>query len=750
MLIIESTPSTEEEKRLGASDRPVDNSEGGGDDDPRWKGKGKAVAGKIGHGSEPTESLNSPPAVNWVSYDPPAGLRDVVDCKSEVVVQIIQESIDKIQARIVEEEEKRIAEEEAQKLRGEEESRREREKKTEGSSASDTQLDENAETRNMPVKVSLLDSGGLRPDGMPALKWPAKPKKLSFMNLFRRLNNIGDRGETSAAGAARQRRDASSASIEASTQVATKRLMAEFLKKTTTGSNSSLTSSANEAGVECVSCLDDYNPKDTVKAPCHSYCKPCFLRLIQTVCENEQQWPPKCCLNPIPDKTILLNVDKELKKTYYDRAAEWNIPIGERLYCSSPSCSVWIRPDQINRAQNIARCSAGHWTCTICRNAQHEGDNCPQDKDMMRTDELAEEEGWKRCYGCHAYVEHREACQHMTCRCGAEFCYVCGARWRTCACTMEQLANIKRGAAARRYAREERELQEEAEIQDALRLVEEFEREEALKAELLRQERERLAEERRQRELEERIRLESERRQAVEVKFQGLREVLANVSELQRIIVRRGHVAEEAQLELQSTAALENLREKHKADREGLSAASQIKLEEREISFKREYITRVAEERRVEEQYHAALKTYWSGREGGEAKLEASLKEFKRKMDEGFKKWEKWRDNELEYYRWSVAEEQAIQMELMEETERRLLGKVLDDEDALVRRKAAELRWVEVVIGERQRMLAEMEVDETENGEDVDAWFAEQEMDGDMTDYLDLQEGEYWALGAFA
>ncbi|KXJ95767.1 hypothetical protein Micbo1qcDRAFT_157830, partial [Microdochium bolleyi] len=190
-----------------------------------------------------------------------------------------------------------------------------------------------------------------------------------------------------------------------------------------------------------------------IKAPCHQYCEDCFERLISTACENEQQWPPKCCLNKIPDETITHIIRGALLEKWRNRGWEWGLPINERIYCSEPACSIWCRPHNIDRDQSIVRCDAGHRTCIYCRGADHGRETCPQDRELARTHELAEEEGWKQCYGCNAYVEHHEACQHMTCRCGAEFCYVCGARWRTCHCTMEQLATVKAEADRRREHR---------------------------------------------------------------------------------------------------------------------------------------------------------------------------------------------------------------------------------------------------------------------------------------------------------
>lgn len=65
---------------------------------------------------------------------------------------------------------------------------------------------------------------------------------------------------------------------------------------------------------------------------------------------------------------------------------------------------------------------------------------------------MAEENGWRRCNECRSMVELSYGCHHMThvchcqscsrrvltlsrrCRCGHEFCYLCGNRWRTCQC----------------------------------------------------------------------------------------------------------------------------------------------------------------------------------------------------------------------------------------------------------------------------------------------------------------------------
>ncbi|KAI1496602.1 hypothetical protein F5X99DRAFT_64058 [Biscogniauxia marginata] len=764
MFIIESMASVKE-GFLNVFDASVwQHEEEGSRKDWTSKRKGKGKANELVN-----ESDDSAGAIDWVKYEPPEALKDVSDANSEIVAQIIQDSIKNVKTRIVEEEERKKAE--AEKLKQtEDEAKRdsERGKEIEVPEASlDENQDKSADVSAWPpspnrnpnaaamTETPLRGEVETQRSSVPEQR-PTRPKKRSLMSIFRRLNHNSEKGETSATGASRHRSQVSSASTDLNTRAGRRSVVLELIKRATTDSSSSM-SSADEAEIECVSCLEDFSSTMMIKAPCHSYCPDCFQRLITAACDNEQQWPPKCCLNTIPSGTVILNVDTEIKQRYRDRASEWSIPVSERVYCNEPICGQWVRPHQIDPARNRGRCYAGHWTCTICRGRQHEGEDCPQDRDLARTNELAEEEGWKRCYGCHAFVEHREACQHMTCRCGAEFCYVCGERWRTCGCTMQQLHDIKNGVVARRQIRLDREAREEAEIQEALRLIEEFEREEALKAELLRQEQERLAEERRQRELEERIRREGERRKAVQVKFKELREIFLHLHELQRLLVQSDHDTEENDTRNQGAAALEELREKHKADREKLTTATNSKIGQRERTLEAEYAARVAEERRIREQYHAKLKIYWAGKKNGADKMEEALDELSGKLDKSFGVWKKWMKDELEKHRYDAREEQAIQEELMDAVERRLTETVRGRQDAFAKRKAAELRWVHAVIEERERMLANMEVDEIENGEDIDAWFAEGALDYVAESVLvesasvesDLSQ-EYRVPGAFA
>lgn len=470
-----------------------------------------------------------------------------------------------------------------------------------------------------------------------------------------------------------------------------------------------------------MSCLDDFPSKQVIRVPCHSYCRDCFVRLISAAVRNEQQWPPKCCLNQIPFRLIIKSIPSDLKRTFEDRAQEWEVPIGERVYCSHQNCDLVVLPSRINHEKQRGRCARGHVTCTICRGPRHTGEECPNDPDMNLTNRLAEEEGWRRCYKCRALVEHKEACQHMTCLCGAQFCYVCGQRWRTCSCTMEQLHDIKTAAEARRDMRDFREATEAEELRQILLQIEEAEREEALKAELLRQEQLKLEEERRQREIEERALQESIRRRDIEAKFQGLREALDQLHELQQVLLDMDQEkeAEETIIDIKTTK--ERLAEKHEKEGAEKEALALFRMAEKESSLEREFQVRASLEFDIEEQFHEQLQVFWKGKKNGDEETKAAMLALRRRMDQDHVAWQEWKKGELAMYQARLDEEQVVREELVYSAKARMEDFCVEREAELVRRMAAEKKWMHEVVVEREKMLAEMEVMEVEG--DADSLF---------------------------
>lgn len=481
---------------------------------------------------------------------------------------------------------------------------------------------------------------------------------------------------------------------------------------------------------ECVSCLDDFSTEEVIKVPCHSYCKDCFIRLIQAACKNEQQWPPKCCLNEIPFRTITKYIPEDLKKTFRSCQQEWDIPISERLYCYEPECSALLQPADINHAKKIGRCRQAHHTCTMCRGQAHGNKDCPQDHNMMLTNTLAEQEGWKRCSQCNALVEHKEACQHMTCRCGHQFCYVCSRRWRTCHCTMQNLNELKAAIEVRREQREIQEQAEASELMEILREIEQFELEEARRAEEERQEQLRLAEERWQKIIKERLMKETLRRRSVENKFQQLRTVLDSVHEGQRATIASQHDDATCDLATESKTKEETLKKSQAVELSSIKEKISKRVSDREAEFDRDYALRAAKEQTIEQDYEEQLRQYWTeDKESAKESIESAMLLLRQRMDKAYHAWLKWKDAELATYRGKLEEERSIREELMYSAKHRLIARNGDAEDELAKRIVAERKWVHEAILERERLLGAAETAEMEG--DADSLFAADELQAD-------------------
>ncbi|RFU78792.1 hypothetical protein TARUN_3437 [Trichoderma arundinaceum] len=675
-----------------------------------WKGKG--LESPVATDKPAEGDING---VDWYKYDPPTALRKTPNVTSQILLEIIFTSIENVKVRV--DEEQRLKKEAA-----EEAARRTAEQKHNAKGKSPylpvvVLIEESpAKSSNANAKITAASVKTL--DSIVSGGKGEKRRKFALRNIFQR-NPEG--GESSAVGRTREalRRklemkilsvDPESADPKTLEAIATFRKSKLFKNVDT------------KALVECVSCLDDIPAKDTVKVPCHSYCRDCFVRLVSAAVQNEQQWPPKCCLNQIPFKTVLKNIQDDLKKKFHERASEWEIPVSERVYCHVPECGAWIKPGKISLAKRQARCERNHITCTICRGQAHGNNDCPQDQDLNLTNLLAEEEGWKHCFSCHALVEHKEACQHMTCRCGAQFCYVCGLLWRTCGCTMEQLHAIKEGAEARR---EQRLLDEQAdaeELREILAQIEEFERQEAWRLEIERQEQERLELERWQAQVEERLRLEHMRRQEIETKYQQLREMLDELHELQQIMADSKQEEDAKDLVTEAELVKKQLEEKQQTEREESDSLVLVKLRAREDKYAKEYDARVTLERQLEEDYLAELRNFWKDKvDGGEERAEASMLPLRQRMDLAHRSWLRWRDDQLQHYRTKLEDERTMKEELMYSSKKRMDASYMDKETGLMKRIVAEKRWIQEVVLERERLLGEMEVQERE--QDADSLF---------------------------
>ena len=198
-----------------------------------------------------------------------------------------------------------------------------------------------------------------------------------------------------------------------------------------------------EKRVECLTCLSDVPLSRSAKLACqHRMCHSCLRRIFTLSVTDPQHMPPKCCTNDhIPLKHVDRLFDLKFKKTWNRKYQEYTTK--NRIYCPARGCGEWIKPAHIHTdtsggasgGRKYGRCTRCRTkVCCTCNGRWHHGRECPRDEATARFAEIAKKEGWQRCFNCSAMVELREGCNHMTCRCRAEFCMICGAEWKSCDC----------------------------------------------------------------------------------------------------------------------------------------------------------------------------------------------------------------------------------------------------------------------------------------------------------------------------
>ncbi|KAJ2894594.1 hypothetical protein MKZ38_007392 [Zalerion maritima] len=214
-----------------------------------------------------------------------------------------------------------------------------------------------------------------------------------------------------------------------------------------------------ELTVECVSCTTDTPLSRAVECPCsHSYCRECLARLFRASLTDESLYPPKCCGRQISFAENRPRLPRDLAAEFGEKRHE--LDATDRTYCHQRGCSAFIRKENICGRAGRATCAGcGSVTCSICKQQAHQGD-CPQDPAVQQVMALARENNWQQCRSCSRLVELDHGCNHMTkysialttrprpidrpggegrekknsCRCGSQFCYICGAPWKTCPC----------------------------------------------------------------------------------------------------------------------------------------------------------------------------------------------------------------------------------------------------------------------------------------------------------------------------
>ncbi|KAF8638525.1 hypothetical protein AX17_002068 [Amanita inopinata Kibby_2008] len=227
-----------------------------------------------------------------------------------------------------------------------------------------------------------------------------------------------------------------------------------------------------EPELTCPICLDEPTMTESgektippIQLTCgHAYCSDCLKQYLITTPERPgDQFPIKCtgnaentgnenrCQLPIPIPII----QSALSSKEFDTLAEKAITsyvdrhTEEYKYCIVPDCKQVYRArnekdkekgkekekekdGDATRTQFLPCPTCIELLCTSCLKNAHPGLSCddkrildnPHEQEALN-DEWAMHNSAKRCPSCQVWIQKREGCNHVICRCGAHICWIC-------------------------------------------------------------------------------------------------------------------------------------------------------------------------------------------------------------------------------------------------------------------------------------------------------------------------------------
>ncbi|XP_077253367.1 RING/U-box superfamily protein [Tasmannia lanceolata] len=224
---------------------------------------------------------------------------------------------------------------------------------------------------------------------------------------------------------------------------------------------------------DCSICCEEKLPSQMIMMNCsHKFCSRCMIMYVDSKVQTSQV-PIRCPQLRCKYYMSASECRSFLPITCYEsleRAlAEANILDSEKIYCPYPNCSVLLNPRQC-LSMRASSSSHSETSCVECPECQrficidcgvpwHSSMSCEEYQNLpieeredgdITLHRLAQNQKWRRCQQCRRMIELTQGCYHMTCWCGHEFCYSCGAEYRdglqTCQCAFWDDDNFENSA----------------------------------------------------------------------------------------------------------------------------------------------------------------------------------------------------------------------------------------------------------------------------------------------------------------
>jgi len=194
--------------------------------------------------------------------------------------------------------------------------------------------------------------------------------------------------------------------------------------------------SGKELTLECECCYSDTPEKDLVSCPAgHTFCQQCVKTATSVAlgegktiircmveCSEEIKWQQ---LGRALEPSILIKLEQR-------RQAEEVTAAGLESLVTCPFCPYQaIMEDPLDKVLVCRNPQCGKNSCRLCKEPSHIPQRCeelPQvEGARKRIEEQLSMAMLRECWQCKKMFYKEEGCNHMTCPCGAQMCYLCKA-----------------------------------------------------------------------------------------------------------------------------------------------------------------------------------------------------------------------------------------------------------------------------------------------------------------------------------
>lgn len=170
----------------------------------------------------------------------------------------------------------------------------------------------------------------------------------------------------------------------------------------------------------------------------HTFDVECFRDYIE-FCLMQGQVLVKCplftCAELLNEADVKLYAP-DLLEVFHKQTLLGYRNAGMLQQCYKPDCEFFFELTDEGNQFVCPKCYTGN--CIACKSTEHYEMTCDEYKSYTVNDEIffeaAEGFSYKQCPKCHFWVEKTQGCNHMTCRCSFQFCYVCGGVYKNCEC----------------------------------------------------------------------------------------------------------------------------------------------------------------------------------------------------------------------------------------------------------------------------------------------------------------------------